>query len=98
AACASVAVDTPIDRVPAACQAAWRPFGVTLVPGLDLLSRVPHLPQVSVGPGVSTGEAARWSAAYWRTQACEWFAVRSRPVGRVDALGVGGLYQIGRAH
>jgi hypothetical protein len=92
-ACASVGVDTPIDRVPPPCQAAWRPYGVTVVPGQDLLHKTPAFPPATAGPGVSVGEAADWAAAYWRSEAFKWFALRTRQVGIVDGLGLEGLYR-----
>jgi len=91
--CASVAGDTPIERVPPACQAAWRPFGVTLVPGQDLLRRAPAFPPTTAGEGVSADEAAQWATAYWRSEAFLWFALRTRQVGITDPLGLDGLYR-----
>ena len=86
-ACASVKTAMPIAQVPAACAAQWRRFGVRVVPGQDLISRLPALAPVSVGPGVDTRDAARYAAALWRMDAFKAFALATRQIGIVDGLG-----------
>ena len=74
-ACASVAVETPIANVPAACASAWAPYHVSRVPGQDAVKRTPRFPQVSAGPGVSPQEAMKLAVALWRTKTFQAFAL-----------------------
>lgn len=65
--CSSVRTTTPIDRVPAACAAAWAPYRVTMVPPPDLIEQehVPAPPAVRnmTNGAVSDSEAQRWAVA-----------------------------------
>ncbi len=91
-ACASVQVATPIDKVPQSCGAAWKPFGVKLVPGQDMLRHAPRFPQVSAGPGVSPHDAIEVAVALWRTRTFQAFALATRQLGIDDALGTDHLF------
>lgn len=91
--CAGVAVATPVDKVPAACAAAWSKFGVRLVPGQDMLRRAPQFPQISAGPGVTPHQAIELAAALWRTKTFQAFALSTRQLGLEDGLGTDHLLQ-----
>jgi len=86
-ACESVAVATPIDKVPTACAQAWSRFAIGEVPGQDLLKKTPHFPTVSVKTGLDPILASRLAVALWRTESFHWFALGTGQLGVVDGLG-----------
>jgi hypothetical protein len=97
-ACASVQVTTRIDKLPPACAAAWRPYGVVEVPGQDAMKRTPHFPQVLAPNGVNSTTAIRLAIAMWRTETFQAYSLGTRQLHIVDGLGqnylmrhVGGL-------
>lgn len=92
-ACVTVLVNTPISQVPAACAAAWRPYGVVEVPGQDALKRTPHFPNVLAPKGVSNATAARLAVAMFRTNTFEAFALGTRQLRIVDGLGQNYLFR-----
>jgi hypothetical protein len=92
-ACASVQTTTSIDKVPAACAAAWKPYGVREVPGQDALKRTPHFPNVLAPNGVGSTTATRLAIALWRMETFEAFALGTRQLRIVDGLGRNYLFR-----
>ena len=92
-ACVTVQVNTSIDKVPAACAAAWKRFGVHEVPGQDMMARTPHFPTVLAPTTLSGAIAARLAAALWRTQTFQAFALATRQIRMVDGLGQNYLFR-----
>jgi hypothetical protein len=87
-ACAPVQRATTIDKVPAACAQAWKPYGLHTVPGQSLMHETPpRFPPVTLGPGVQAGEAAQLVSAMWRTDGFKVFALATRQLDIVDGLG-----------
>ena len=74
-ACASVHTTTPIDKVPPACAALWRPYLVTMVPPPDELQqeRLPATPNVTnmTNGAVSQTDAQHWADA--NSKASGWY-------------------------
>jgi len=92
-ACASVATAMPIAKVPAACAAQWRRFGVVVVPGQDLIARLPAMPRATYSDGIDPQQAARYAAALWRMDAFKAFALATRQIGIVDGLGADSFFR-----
>jgi hypothetical protein len=93
-ACASVQTTTSIDKVPAACAAAWKRFAVRVVPGQDAIKRTPHFPSVLAPHGVSSTIAERLAVAFWRTETFQAFALGTRQLGITDGLGPSYIFRV----
>jgi hypothetical protein len=88
--CASVTTTTAIGQVPAACAAAWAPYGVTKVPPANLTDSTPVPPSVVNGShgSVTDTDAQSWAlaanrAAIWLrwSEANDQFSLTSRLEG-----------------
>lgn len=86
--CAAVRQTTDLSSVSAACQAAWRPYGVTKVPPADLLDATPLAPVVSNRtPGsVDDREAQQWANAANRDSAWVKWALANGQLSLLRAL------------
>lgn len=90
--------DTPLTQAPADLQAAWRPYGVSIIPGRDLLDSIPPLAPIHAAGDVTVAEGRQVVTALFRANALYGWAdahaqarLRPRLAGQVYLVGKAGF-------